>query len=276
LILSASDRLFNFRGKVLNKSSLVKLIGFPSTLIHGDTLVLDRWLWLCRLLPVTKNKETLLDVGCGTGAFSIGAALRGYESLGLSWDARNQKTATDRAELCGAKTAHFDVLDVRGLGSRADLKEMFDVVICCENIEHIVDDRKLINDIAACLKPGGRLLLTTPYILYRSIGDSDMGPFLLLEDGRHVRRGYSKAMLRELCCCANLELENISYCSGFFSQKITFVLRSFSKIHPLLGWTATLPLRLLPPVFDRLIASYFGWPDFSICLEAYKPRYAQK
>lgn len=38
----------------MKKSILVKLLGFPATLIHGDPLVLDRWLWLRRYLPETK------------------------------------------------------------------------------------------------------------------------------------------------------------------------------------------------------------------------------
>ena len=42
---------------------LVRWVGFPATLVHGDTLVLDRWFWLCRHLPVTSNGERLLDVG---------------------------------------------------------------------------------------------------------------------------------------------------------------------------------------------------------------------
>ena len=55
----------------------------------------------------------MIDVGCGTGAFSIGAALRGYDTLGLSWDERNQSVAGGRAEICKANTAKFEVLDVR-------------------------------------------------------------------------------------------------------------------------------------------------------------------
>src|SRR5262245_58070163 len=86
----------------MNKSLLVKIAGFPATMIHGDTLMLDRWLWLRQRLPKTRNGDTLIDVGCGTGAFSIGAALRGYECLGLSWDERNQRVAGERARLCGA------------------------------------------------------------------------------------------------------------------------------------------------------------------------------
>jgi SAM-dependent methyltransferase len=252
---------------------LVKIFGFHAGFIHGDTLILDRWLWLKKRLPETKNGERLIDIGCGTGAFSIAAALRGYETLGLSWDERNQRVAGERAKICKADTAQFEVLDVRRLDRRDDLIGKFDVAICLENIEHIIQDRKLMIDMAACLKPGGRLLLTAPYFFYHPITPGDKGPFSKDEDGGHVRRGYSKAMLRELCNHANLIPENISYCSGFLSQKITFIQRVLSNIHPLLGWIVILPLRFLPPVFDRFVTSLLRWPYFSICLEAYKPRY---
>jgi 2-polyprenyl-3-methyl-5-hydroxy-6-metoxy-1,4-benzoquinol methylase len=256
--------------KRFDKSSLVRIIGFPALLIHGDLLVLDRWRWLKRRLPVTSNGESLIDIGCGTGAFTIGAARRGYASVGLSWDERNQKVAYERAKICGVNVK-FPVTDVRNLGKLTEYRNCFDLAICFENIEHIINDRKLMNDIALCLKPGGRLLLTTPNYFYCPISPTDMGPFLQIEDGRHVRRGYTSAMLRELCEDVGLSIEEISYCSGFFSQKATLLLRT---IRPMaLGWAVVLPLRIFPILFDGLIASVFGWPHFSICLVAYKRRF---
>jgi SAM-dependent methyltransferase len=257
----------------LERSLLVQLIGFPATLLHGDTLVLDRWLWIRSRLPRTRNGESLLDVGCGTGAFTIGAALRGYESLGLNWEEHNQKAAAERARLCKADSARFEVLDIRNLHTLPDLSKRYDVAICVEAIEHIIDDRKLLRDIAACLKPGGRLLLTTPHLFFRPISASDMGPYSRVEDGGHVRRGYTPGMLHELCRQAGLEVERFSYCSGFLSQKLTWLARVTFTIHHVLGWALVLPLRVLPPLLDPLIYRLTKWPHFSIGLEAYKPRF---
>jgi SAM-dependent methyltransferase len=257
----------------MDKSLLTKMLGFPATLIHGDTLVLDRWRWLRVRLPVTRNGERLLDVGCGTGAFSIGASLRGYDVLGLSWDERNQAVAGERATICKASSAKFEVYDVRNLGARDDLYEKYDFAICFENIEHVIDDRKLMGDIAACLKPGGHLLLTTPYYLYRPMTSGDSGPFSTTEDGGHVRRGYTMGMLEELCSHAGLVPERFSYCSGFLSQKLTTALRVLSRIHPLFGWIMVLPFRPLPLALDKPLTALIQWPYYSICLEAYKPRY---
>lgn len=260
----------------MNKSLLVKFFGFPATLIHGDTLVLDRWLWLKKRLPRTNNNESVIDIGCGSGAFSIGASLRGYRALGLSWDARNQQTAQERAVMCRAETASFEIEDVRKLDERRDLRESFDIAICFENIEHILDDRKLIIDITGCLKPGGFLLLTTPYYYYRAITASDNGPFHPVENGWHVRRGYTSAMLVELCGQAGLTPQNISYCSGFLSQKITYLSRLLTRYHFLLGWGVTLPLRIFPPLLDEILSAILDWPYYSICLEAYKPRFVEE
>ncbi|MDG1890111.1 MAG: class I SAM-dependent methyltransferase [Verrucomicrobiota bacterium] len=260
----------------MDKSILTKILGFPATLIHGDTLVLDRWRWLKARLPLTRNRESLLDVGCGSGAFTIGAALRGYHTLGLSWDARNQKVAGERAKICKAKYATFEVLDVRKLDTRKDFYSSFDIAVCCENIEHILDDRKLVLDITRCLKPGGRLLLTTPYLLFHPVTSIDRGPFSKQETGGHVRRGYTKAMLEELCNEAGLRPDRFSFAGGFLSQKITMLFRLVCKVNPLLGWVTVLPFRMLPPIFDLPVAALISYPYFSICLEAYKPRYSDE
>jgi SAM-dependent methyltransferase len=257
------------------KSLLVRMFGFPATLIHGDTLVLDRWRWLKRRLPHTNNGERLLDVGCGTGAFTIGAALRGYTAVGLSWDERNQAAAERRAKICGASQATFRVCDVRELDQYHEYREAFDVAICAENIEHIIDDLRLMRSITACLKPGGRLLLTTPNFYYRAITKSDNGPFCEIETGWHIRRGYTRSMLKELTIAAGLHCEELSYCSGTVSQHVTRIMRRAGNIHPLLGWAVVLPLRPFT-ILDQLFARWSRTPPYSICLEAYKPRWPSR
>ena len=254
------------------KSLLVKMLGFPATLIHGDTLVLDRWFWLKQKLAKIDSREKLIDIGCGSGAFTIGASLKGYDAIGLSWDAQNQEKANQRAVLCHAKNVEFEVADVRHLDQYRDLAAKFDTAICLEVVEHILDDRKLLRDIANCLKPGGKLLLTTPNDSYIPIDSEDKGPFLPVETGWHVRKGYNEKTLRKLCEQSGFSIDKVSFCSGFISQKITFLFRKISKIHPILGWVCILPLRILPPVLDKNITKLINWPEYSICIEAHKPQ----
>ena len=186
---------------------------------------MDRWLWLKKYLPAVQNgSRSLVDVGCGTGAFTMGAARRGYRSLGLSWDKRNQTVAQQRAKICKAENATFQVQDVRRLDERPDLAGQFDVAICCECIEHILDDVKLMQDIARCLKPDGVLLLTTPNLSFKRMA-YDNDNLSTVEDGGHVRRGYSPEDIMRLCQASGFEVLKIEYCSGVLSQKLTSLKR---------------------------------------------------
>jgi 2-polyprenyl-3-methyl-5-hydroxy-6-metoxy-1,4-benzoquinol methylase len=259
----------------MDSSLLVRIFGFRATLVHGDTLVLDRWRWLKKRLPRTCDQPLLLDVGCGTGGFTIGAALRGYDATGLSWDIRNQTIARERAAFCGAGSVRFPIQDVRNLGDRSEYFGKFDIVVCTENIEHILDDLTLMGDIHKCLRPGGMLLLTTPNYFYKAISNGDVGPFVEDESGGHVRRGYHRSMLVELCAQSGFFVEEISSCSGLLSQKITWLWRSLNHF-PILGFLLTFPLRILPPMIDPILRKITGWPDYCICMIAYKPRFAQQ
>jgi 2-polyprenyl-3-methyl-5-hydroxy-6-metoxy-1,4-benzoquinol methylase len=258
---------------------LVRVLGWPATLIHGDTLVLDRWRWARPRLPLTlPASASVLDVGCGSGAFTMGAARRGYEAVGLSWDERNQAIATSRANVLGLENTSFPICDVRRLDERPELHSRFDIALCFENIEHILDDQKLVKDIYACLKPGGRLLLTTPNYFYHPLSPGDRGPFHQVEDGGHVRRGYSPATLRELCERTGFRVEEIGSVSHYFSQRATTILRILIRCFgSKLGWLFALPLRSLPVLFDGWLGQWLGhWldrPGFSITLVAYKPRF---
>lgn len=236
---------------------------------------MDRWRWLKQRLPVTANGESLLDIGCGTGAFTIGAARRGYKAVGLSWDERNQHVASDRAKICRATNATFEVCDVRRLGERTEFHNQFDVALCLETIEHILDDFKLVQDISRCLKPGGRLLLTSPNYYYQAITSGDNGPFVRTETGWHVRRGYTLSMLQELCQCAGLLCEEVSYLSGWLSQIVTKMMRGGARIHSLVGWGIVLPFRPLVPMVDTWATPLMGRPWYSIGLCAYRPRFGQ-
>jgi SAM-dependent methyltransferase len=255
---------------------LTRIFGWRAGLIQGDTLTADRWRWLVPQLPETRNGERLLDVGCGAGAFTIGAALRGYNALGLTWDEPDSAVAEARAGLVGASKATFSICDVRQLDERDDLFESFDFAICCENMEHILDDFKLARAIYGCLRPGGRLLLTSPFYLNRPISGYDRGPFRPVEDGWHVRRGYTRSSLAEVVESAGFVVEEFSSCSGFFSQKTTALLRLFGGRSYILGWMLILGLRPFIPIADAVFHRLFNYPRYSIGVVAYKPRLAAR
>jgi 2-polyprenyl-3-methyl-5-hydroxy-6-metoxy-1,4-benzoquinol methylase len=254
------------------RNQLIKVIGFTATLIQGDTLVIDRWYWLKKhLTKLTGGK--LIDIGCGSGAFSLGAGKLNFDALGLSWDKVNQDKAAERARILKLENkVHFEIQDVRFLDERKEYTGKYDVAICTENIEHIINDQKLMTDMANVLKPGGLLLLTTPNYNYVPMGIGDSKKSISpIEDGGHVRIGYTPDDCKRLCAATGFEVISITYCSGFMSQKVTAFFRVIIKIfgYPV-AWVLIAPFRLLPLIFDKLITAVFKWPGYSICLAARK------
>jgi SAM-dependent methyltransferase len=104
-----------------------------------------------------KRGDRVLDHGCGDGALlsvlaarSAGVELHGFDpnTLGLEY----AKAALGERQI--AATLH---------GSTAEIPAgFFDAVICTEVIEHASEPARMLTEIARVLKPGGRLVITTP------------------------------------------------------------------------------------------------------------------
>lgn len=105
--------------------------------------------------------RTICDLGCGNGYLAglLGAA--GYHVLGIDGSAR----------LVGIATANRSSATVRfrqGMFGDQLTQELsheppFDLVVSVDVIEHLYRPRQLLETAAAILKPGGRLVLCTPY-----------------------------------------------------------------------------------------------------------------
>jgi len=202
--------------------------------------VADRWRWLTHHLP--RGPWRTLDAGCGSGAFTFYAASLGHDAVGLSFDARNTRVAIERARLSRLPTARFLDGDLRRLELLAPALGAFDYILCLETLEHLQEDRRVLADLAALLKPGGQILVTTPYKHYRHLlGDR----LSVTEDGGHVRWGYTHDELRVLCEACRLTVVHESFVSGVVSQQLTNLMRLLSQVEPHLAWALTLPLRPL-------------------------------
>lgn len=103
-----------------------------------------------------------LDVGCGLGFFSRRLVERGADVL-----------ATDLGPNLVARTRAFagcegEVADALALRERFG-EGRFDLVVSSECIEHTPDPARALREMAAVVKPGGYLSLSTPNLLWSPV-----------------------------------------------------------------------------------------------------------
>jgi 2-polyprenyl-3-methyl-5-hydroxy-6-metoxy-1,4-benzoquinol methylase len=246
------------------RHTLVRLVGWKATVLHGDPCVFDRWAWLRQNLRGGLLRT--LDAGCGSGAFALYAAKIGNSVTGIDFNPGNCHTATVRASILNLPNAKFVCSDLRQLDQLSSDLSDFDQIICSETIEHIKDDRKLVQELVRRLKVGGRLLITAPYKHYRPL----YGDFVSsVEDGSHVRWGYTHTELVELLHSFGLDVITTEYVSGLIPQMLSNLERVLGKVNGRLAWALTFPLRIFQ-FLDRPVTRITGYPYLSVAIVAVK------
>ena len=99
-----------------------------------------------------RQKNRILDVGCGEGFFLEQAKRRG-------WDVHGTEYAPQYIEACLHKGINMQtgVLNLNNYPA-----ESFDVIVSIEVIEHLLDPLKELENFNALLRPGGQAFITTP------------------------------------------------------------------------------------------------------------------
>jgi len=130
----------------------------------------DRFVdWTARLgveLPFTERQlhevraRRVLDAACGTGMHAVALAERGYTTVGTDFSAGMIERARANAAAAGVGVR----FEVAGFGELRDrVGEGFDALLCLGNsLPHALTTADLdaaLADFAACLRPGGLLLI---------------------------------------------------------------------------------------------------------------------
>ncbi len=107
----------------------------------------------------SRQRESVLEIGCGTGALGAALAARSEQvvasDVSLSW----LVLARHRAALAGLDNMRFVTGSAERLPFRA---ETFDLVVGSDVVEHVPDAAALAASAYRVLRPGGALWLSTP------------------------------------------------------------------------------------------------------------------
>lgn len=151
------------------------------------------------------------DVGCGGGLLSEALAREGAHVTGV--DLGEKVIEIAKLHLYESHlTVDYRVQSSTDLAAAEPAS--FDVVCCMEMIEHVPDPEALVNDLAAMLKPGGRLFMSTLNRTPAAFGTAILGAeylMRLLPRGTHHYAQFLKpSELARLLRHAGLELEDVS------------------------------------------------------------------
>lgn len=116
--------------------------------------------FLTRLVLDQPNVKSVCDLGCGTGYLAGRLDERGYSVVGI--DASRPYIETAQKQYASASVSFAQALFgpdlVESLGAGR-----FDLVISADVIEHLYRPADLLDTASGLLKPGGVLILMTPY-----------------------------------------------------------------------------------------------------------------
>jgi 2-polyprenyl-3-methyl-5-hydroxy-6-metoxy-1,4-benzoquinol methylase len=100
--------------------------------------------------------HNILEVGCGTGNFTVLIGEAGTKVLGVDIDEVFVKTAQ-------AVTDHLPGVTIENRDiTKSDWNAEFDTVVMLDVLEHLVSDVEMLERLWGALAPGGRLIIKAP------------------------------------------------------------------------------------------------------------------
>jgi len=133
--------------------------------LKEDEQIGEQWEQITRFEIVAKqvpeDAKTLLDVGCNIGML-------------FAWIEKMRDdlvmTGIDSSEDLIRKARDFAAKYLKRPGQLIlrnmrvqDVTEQYDVVTCCETLEHIIETEGFVDQLERVCKPGGKIILTVPY-----------------------------------------------------------------------------------------------------------------
>jgi 2-polyprenyl-3-methyl-5-hydroxy-6-metoxy-1,4-benzoquinol methylase len=237
------DPIKNSLGRFFNSSPFLRKLFYHLL----DLLLLRTWHIHKELKSWFRDHPApadILDAGSGFGQYSYYMAKKGKAYSILSVDVKEEQVAdcNDFFGKIGLNNVHFQVEDLtvfRKPGS-------FNLVLCVDVMEHILEDVEVFKNFHADLKPGGMVLISTP----SDQGGSDVSgegeeSFI----GEHVRDGYNIDEIQQKLRSAGFNRTEARYAYGT-PGKIAWRL---SMKYPIMALNASKLFFILLP-FYYLIA----------------------
>ena len=181
-------------GEVFNRTPFLRKLFYHLL----DLLLLRAWHIQRELRAWARDKHDrptgIYDAGAGFGQYSYWLSGLLPQAHITAIDVKEEQVADCNAffQRIGRPQVHFQVGDV----TTFQRPGAFDLVVCVDVMEHILEDEAALRCYSTSLRPGGMLIISTP---------SDQGGSDVHEEGQgsfieeHVRDGYNIDDIRAKC-----------------------------------------------------------------------------
>ena len=186
-------------------------------------------------LVAPRKDDVILDVGCAAGRQVFQLAPKVREAYGVDIAQSFVDSANNYKEAKGVRNTHFVAAPSETLPF-PDAK--FDVVICLEVLEHVFNKDTALTELLRVLRPGGRLVISTPNLnsdgtfwgrFMRLLGKRSFTPIevfkieeLAAHGDAHVRE-FTMRSMREWLTSAGLRVESVrttSFIDGPYADPV--------------------------------------------------------
>ena len=219
-------------GRIFNRSPYLRILFYRLL----DLLLLRSWHIRREIKQLRRNGFSpgeVADAGSGFGQY-VHFLSRMYPSARITGlDIKQEQIDDCNAffEKIGKQDrVSFEYADLRGMNDR----EKYDLILCVDVMEHIEDDRLVLENFHRALTPGGVLLISTPSDRGGSDVHHDEDESFIEE---HVRDGYGLEEIGEKLRGAGFERIHARYSYGRpgrlswkLSMKIPILMVSSSKL----------------------------------------------
>ncbi len=217
-------------GAVFNQSTFLRKLFYQLL----DLLLLRSWHVHRELKKWMENTSAakILDAGSGFGQYSFFLAKRNaqYHIDALDVKEEQIEDCNQFFKRCALDNAIFAFGDL----TKPIAEHKYDLVICVDVMEHILEDITVFKNFHQAMKPGALLLISTPSDQGGSDVHEDTGESFI---GEHVRDGYPFNEMRDKLIEAGFNKFEILYSYGVpgqiawkLSMKYPMLLLNTSKL----------------------------------------------
>jgi 2-polyprenyl-3-methyl-5-hydroxy-6-metoxy-1,4-benzoquinol methylase len=177
---------------------------------------------------VDVGEESVLDVGCGSGALSEAIQKKGYSVWGIEAYAPAAEIAAKRI----TKVITADLTDISAI-KRAIGDRKFDHIIFSDVLEHLYDPFTILKEYLTLLKTDGHILISVPNaavwtnrlkLLFGVFNYADTG----VMDRTHIRF-FTYRTARELVEAAGCSVVKVDHTPYFVRAALPLIKRVMAK-----------------------------------------------